>query len=150
MGGVVGGIGGAAILAGVIAFFYIRSRRASSGASTATQGGTTPLAGSDSAFLPASDYQTPPPPPPQMYQTSGSNVGFAGYSDHSQPSPRLGVPPQPLSPVSGTGLLYNPDDPSTFPNSSGGAPSGSGYAPSYAMPQPQLSQQGRYTGVAEV
>jgi hypothetical protein len=132
VGGVVGGVGGAAILGGIIAYFYMRHRRNQRNAAGATLGSNT---------------YTPPPNEhvaggePQMYQQS--QAGYASVPVHS---PIHSPPPQ-------TGMLYNPDDPSTFPGASP-VQSSTGYAPSQytGQTQPTAYQHtpGRYTGAAEL
>lgn len=151
VGGVVGGIGGAAIVAGTIAFFVLKGRKRGQ-----TNGYTT---------APANEQPAP-----------RGDMG-AAYIEKPAYDPRAFVAPTPIhSPQPQPALaVYNPNDPSTFPSTSGSpAPisaNGStlynpslnhGYVPSHpsgGYGAPSMSEGGSnglpkypggYTGVAEV
>ena len=143
VGGVVGGVGGAAIIAGVIVFWFMHRRKTSS--ANAYASAADPAA---APFAPQGDMGTPYAEKPVFDPT--------GYTAPSG----LDTPPPPT----GAMLVYNPNDPSTFPTTSGSPPPMSlngttvynpslsqGYAPATMSGGNSFSHQpGGYSGVAEV
>jgi hypothetical protein len=115
VGGVVGGV--VALLGGVVAYLYLRRRQRQRRAAAALlSSGKTDSVRQDRTSDEQDMYQRPQP-------------GFASTGTHSP----ISTPPPPI------GVLYNPDDPTTFPDAS-----------TRLDEWPHDRPPGRYTGLAEL
>ena len=128
-GGVVGGVVGLGLIAGAVVAFFMRRRKTK----------TAPSSAYGSPYGQGPPSEAPLDSPPLMQQFSQPPYGQTSYNG----SPRYaGSHPQPL---------YNPDDPSTWPQDNRtGTPTIHTTVSAPGQPPYNPAQPGHYSGVPEL